>query len=352
MRRRELLIACPAAFALAACDGRAQPAPPSGPAPALKAVAPCPIGAAVRTDAFADPNYVATLTRHFSQLTADWQMKMEVILRRDGSLDFTKPDEIAAFARAHHLRLFGHALVWHEQEPAAFGRLAHDRAAFARAYGDYIRTVAGRYRDAVGWDVVNEPLSWNGEERTGGIWERVLGPDYIRIAFEHAREAAPDAVLFINDYNLEIIPHKRAQFLRLVEDLLKQGVPIGGVGTQTHLTVRREPGIMRPALHDLASLGLPVHVSELDVTLDPEETGRWSERDLLDRQARIVEAVAEAFSDLPAKQRFALTTWGVRDRDSWRRHQPTARGRPDAPLLFDDRGEPKPAFWAAVNAWR
>ena len=347
MRRRELLIACPAAFALAACDARTQPVR-SGPPPTLKSVAPFPVGAAVRADAFADPNYVAALTGHFDQVTADWQMKMEVILRRDGSLNFDRPDEIAAFAEAHGLRLFGHTLIWHEQEPSAFERLADDRAAFERAYADYVRTVAGRYRDAVGWDVVNEPLSWNGEERTGGIWERVLGPDYIRIAFEHAREAAPDTVLFLNDYNLEHFPRKRAAFLRLAEGLLRAGVPLGGLGTQTHLNMETDPRSLAPALRDLASLGLPVHVSELDVRLgdsadDPEAH---------EAQAHLIGQVAEAFAALPAAQRFAITTWGVRDRDHWRRHKRDAVGPPERPLLLDDTGAPKPAFWAAVDAWR
>ena len=59
-------------------------------------------------------------------------------------------------------------------------------------------------------------------------------------------------------------------------------------------------------------------------------------------------ALAESFAALPAAQRFAFTTWGVRDRDSWRRREDPTQD----PLLFDDAGEPKPAFWAAVEAWR
>jgi endo-1,4-beta-xylanase len=350
VKRRVFLGGAPVALALAACEGRAQPTP-RPPAPDLRSVAPFPVGAAVRSDRFDDPGYVAALRRHFSQVTADWEMKMEIVLQKDGTFDFSRPDRIAAFAAENRLRLFGHTLVWHQQRPSAFERIAGDRRAFASAYRNYIQAVAGRYAgQAVGWDVVNEPLSWNGEEATGGIWAEVLGPDYIAAAFEHARQAAPDAVLFLNDYNLELMPQKRTRFLRLAEDLLKRGVPLGGLGTQTHLRAGHDPRSIAPAMRDLGSLGLPVHVSELDVSFG---SGGGEPSKLLEQQARLFGAVAEAFEALPARQRFALTTWGVRDQDSWRRNPSEVKaGVLDRPLLLDDAGEPKPAFWSAVDAWR
>jgi len=249
--------------------------------------------------------------------------------------------------------VFGHTLVWHEQNPGWFVELSGDRAAFAAAYGRYVEAVAGRWRGRVaGWDVDNEPYSWNGDEDTGGLWARVLGKGWIARAFEHARAADPGAVLFLNDYNLEHFPKKRARFLKLAERLLAQGVPLGGLGTQTHLNLDTDPASLAPAMRELASLGLPIHVSELDVTLDRGAADLRSERQLLDVQARLVGAAAEAFMALPEKQRWAFTTWGVRDRDSWRRKASEAKGRPDRPLLLDDDGAPKPAFRAAVEAWR
>ena len=348
MRRRELLVACPAAFALAACEGRAQPSR-SGPAPALKAAAPFPVGASVRTPLLRDPAYAGLVTRHFDQVTADWEMKMEAVLKKDGAFDFSRGDAVVGFARENGLRVFGHTLIWNEQSPAAFERIVGDRRAFASAYRNYILAVAGRWPGAlVGWDVVNEPLNWNGEEERGGIWAQALGPDYVALAFEHAREADPDAVLFLNDYNLEHFPAKRRAFLRIAERLLRRGVPLGGLGTQTHLNLETDPASIAPALRELASLGLPVHVSELDVKLEE----RAGDPAALNRQARLVGAVAEAFAALPERQRFAITTWGVRDRDSWLRDRPKAGRGPESPLLLDDAGLPKPAFLAAVDSWR
>jgi len=297
---------------------------------------------AVNAAALQETAYAGLVTRHFDQVTADWEMKMEIILGADGGLDFEQPDAIARFAREHGLRLFGHTLAWHEQKPSYFRGMLGDRPAFARAYARYIGAVVGRYRGlAIGWDAVNEAVAEDGEGLRGGYWSQALGRDYIDLAFGHARQADPAAVLFLNDYNLERMPAKRRTFLRLAEGLLKRGAPLGGLGTQCHLELEDDPRTIGASLRDLAGLGLPIHVSELDVRARPRAAD-------LQAQARLVGATAEAFAALPARQRFAFTVWGVRDRDSWRRaDDPTQQ-----PLLFDDAGRAKPAFWAAADAWR
>jgi endo-1,4-beta-xylanase len=298
----------------------------------------------------ADPAYAALVRTHFDQVTADWEMKMESVLREDGTYDWSRADAVAGFARENGLRLFGHTLIWNEQRPAFFERLQDNRSAFAREYGRYIAAVAGRYRGAVGWDVVNEPFNWDGSERRGGVWGETLGPAYISLAFEQARAADPGALLFLNDYNLEM-PGKRRAFLNLAESLLKAGVPLGGLGSQTHLDLKTDPSTLGPTFRELASLGLPVHLSELDVTLTGAPGDR---REALALQARLAGAAAEAFGALPERQRFGVTTWGVRDRDSWLRLSPekSAELPNNQPLLLDDAGAPKPAFTAVVEAWR
>ena len=336
LHRRALIAS---GLALAACGGRSRGEAPRGPAPPLKSLAPFPVGAAVASGSLSEPDYLATLVRHFSQITAEWEMKMERLLREDGSFDFTAADRLAAFAGERDLRLFGHTLVWYAQAPPAFARLLGDRAAFERAYGRYIAAVAGRYRGrVVGWDVVNEPIDDDGATLRGGYWLQALGPGYIDRAFEHARAADSDAVLFLNDYNLEQAG-KRRSFLRLAEDLLTRGIPLGGLGTQCHLTLDTAPRDLAAMMRDLAGLGLPIHVSEFDVVADGAAGA--------DAHARLAGALAERFAALPQAQRFAFTTWGVRDRDSWRRREDPAQN----PLLFDDAGEPKPMFWAVADAW-
>jgi endo-1,4-beta-xylanase len=346
---RRALIA--SALALSACKGRAQTPPAALSLPPLKDAVPFPVGAAISVEGLEDAAYQRLLLTNFSQVTADWEMKMEQILQPDGTFSFVKSDLIADFARRNSLRLHGHNLIWYLYSPAPFERLTGDRAAFERAYANYILAVAGRYRgQAVGWDVVNEPVAEDGEGYRPCLWRRVFGMDYVALALRHARQADPGAVLFLNEYNLESNPKKRATFLRLVEDLMKQGAPLDGLGTQTHLSADAQPGAIAAAVRDLASTGLKIHVSEFDVTL--QGGGFMSRTAKLAAQARLAEEAARALADLPAAQRYAFTTWGLRDKDSWLRHAPNAGDGSDSPLLFDDEGRPKPAAAAFLRGVR
>ena len=334
-----------AALALAACDRApdAQAATPN--LPPLKSVASFPVGSCVQAVQLDDRDLSALIATQVSQLTAEWEMKMEYIVQDDGSLRFDAPDRIAAFARTHGMRFFGHTLVWYAQEPPAFQNLDTGRASFEAAYRNYIAAVVSRYRgQAVGWDVVNEAVAEDGDGLRDCLWAQRLGPlEHMVLAFQHAREADPDAVLFLNDYNLENLPKKRATFLKLAEALLKAGAPLGGVGTQTHVAADLAPGEMAAAIKDLSSLGLPVHLSEMDVSLSRAKGLLRDRRELEAGQARVYAEAAEAFSSLPARQRFAFTFWGLRDGESWLKRE-DAR---DTPLPFDDAGQAK----AAAGAW-
>ncbi len=349
--RRALLAAPLAIGTLAACDrfAAAQPAPPS--VPPLKSIAPFPIGSAVMSGQVDDPAWVALARAQVNQLTPEWEMKMEYILQSPDRLTFDAPDRIAAACQAEGARLHGHALIWYSQGEQVFSSFTG--AHFARAFDRYIAEVAGRYRGkVVSWDVVNEPIAEDGNGLRDSHWSRNLGADgYMIRAFEQAKLADPEAVLFLNEYNLENIPAKGATFLRTVERLLKAGAPIGGLGTQSHLNIEIPAGQIATLIREMGSFGLPVHVSELDASLRSERRGDFRSRvqRLEQQQARVVE-LAEAFMALPARQRFAFTAWGLRDSDTFLRRDDRDDGK-DQPVLFDDAGRAKPLTAAVAGVF-
>jgi len=318
----------------------------------LKDVASFPIGTCLMTPELQNPAFIDLMLRNFSQITPEFEMKMERTLADDGSYRFDASDSIADFCRRNGLRMHATTLIWYAQKPPAFERLQDDRAAFEQKLRDYTSAVMGRYRgQARGWDVLNEAVAEDGSGYRGGIWQAALGDDYGRLAFEMAHQADPDSLLFLNDYNLEIMPAKLDSFQRLLEGLLRAGAPVTGIGTQTHLNADLQPGQAGRAIQALARFGLPIHVSELDISTRQGALSFQDETTRFQAQARVAGEVAEAFMALPESQRYAFTTWGVRDKDSWLCKPPNAGDGSDRPLLFDNEGEPKPALNAVEAAF-
>ena len=345
-RRRSILAS---ALALAACNPKAIGQPRQALAP-LKSVAPFPVGTCIQAAQLDDPAFAALVAAQVSQLTPEWELKMEYVVQEGGGYRFEAPDRIAAFCADHALRLFGHTLVWHQQKPAYFERLLGDAGAFRAAYAAYITAVVGRYKGRiVAWDVVNEQVTDDGAGWRDTLWSQALGQlEHMRLAYKLAHAADPGAALFLNDYNLESDPKKRAMFLRLAEALLKAGAPLTGLGTQTHVAADLAPGAITAAVRDLASLGLKVRISEMDVSLARAQGLVNSRADLQRKQAALYAEAAEAMASLPAQQRFDFTFWGLEDSKSWLRRENPA----DAPLLFDGAGRPKPAAAAWEQALR
>ena len=220
---------------------------------------------------------------------------------------------------------------------------------------DHIATVVGRYKGKIKvWDVVNEAIDDRGTNiLRNSPWLRIIGPDFIAKAFEYAHEADPDAILRYNDYGLEN-PDKRHKLIILIKSLQAQHVPVMAIGSQTHVSVSG-PSFEEEdaALTDLEQLGLPIHITELDVNsaeagqnafgADIANNAASTQGGLVDdANRRLADQYANLFrAFLKHRNSVKLVTlWGVNDGVSWR-----AQGRP---LLFDANDKPKPAFQAVL----
>ncbi|GLV13324.1 beta-xylanase [Alicyclobacillus hesperidum] len=301
------------------------------------------------------------LVTHFNSVTAENEMKWEEIHPEQDRYEFAKADALVNFAREHGMFVRGHTLVWHNQTPAAvflddLGQTA-TAAVVERRLEEHVATVLGRYHNDIGcWDVVNEAVVDAG---TGFLrdsrWLQTLGDDYIAKAFRIAHQAAPDALLFYNDYN-ETKPDKSERIYKLVAGLLDEGVPIHGIGMQGHWMLD-DPALdeIERAIDRYASLGVRLHITELDVSVygNVHGTGGQSQEVLPyddELAKRLAERYRSLFSLLRARKDVieSVTFWGVADDDTWRDNFPV-RGRKDWPLLFDVNHGPKQAFWSVVE---
>lgn len=323
-----------------------------------------------------NPRAAEIVAREFSALTAENDMKWEVLNPEPGRYQFRPADAYVEFGEKNRMAVIGHTLVWHSQTPRwvfqdEAGQPA-SRELLLRRMRDHIQTVAGRYRGRIkGWDVVNEAINDGGAEREvlrDSPWRRIIGDDYLDHAFRFAREADPQAELYYNDYGM-FHREKRARTITMLRGLIERGVPIDGVGMQGHYQIGSPPlADIEQAIQDFAALGLKVMVTELDVDVLPSR-GAVGVADISRReeyeaalnpyvaglpeaeQARLARRYADLFALFIKYQKniTRVTLWGLDDGHTWLNNFPV-RGRTNHPLLFDRELNPKPAFQAVLDA--
>ena len=166
-----------------------------------------PWGIAVETEPFRDDEaYHDAIARHAELIVPMNALKWATLRYEEDVFNFEPADEIIAFAEARGLPVHGHTLLWYGYNPDWLDRISSRRRLIA-VLERHVERVMNRYRGRVAtWDVVNEVVAHD-PVRQGrwrdGVWQRVLGPEQVDIAFELAHAADPNAKLFLNDYDLE-----------------------------------------------------------------------------------------------------------------------------------------------------
>jgi len=282
-------------------------------------------GTAVAASRLNDSTYSRLLQTEFSACTPENEMKIDATEPQQGQFSFGAADQIVARCRANGQQIRGHTLAWHSQQPQWMQNLSG--TALRQAMRNHITGVMTHFRGQLyAWDVVNEAFADGGSGARRDSNLQRTGNDWIEDAFRTARAADPNVKLCYNDYNIDNWTAAKTQAVfRMVQDFKQRGVPIDCVGLQSHFTGGSSyPSNYRTTLSQFASLGVEVHITELDVTGASTTQYANTVRDCM--------AVAGC---------TGITVWGIRDSDSWRSGE--------SPLLFDGGGNKKPAYTAVLN---
>lgn len=331
------------------------------------------IGAAIDSRELVEP-YSELLNKHFNSISAENHMKPDAIQPTEGTFTFAAADELVEYAEANGQQVWGHTFLWHtgqtpewwflypEGHPNAgepIGDSEADRQIMRDRLAAHIGAIADRYGDRIwAWDVVNEVISDNNAEVYRNTrWSQIFdGPSYIAEAFEIAREqfdeaGAPDVKLFINDYGTEN-PGKRDNLYNLVEQLLADGVPVDGVGHQTHINLNTSLQQVEDSIVKFGQLDVLQAMTEVDVVIGaPGEGVEFPEY-----EARLIEQ-GHYYRDLFAIFREhsdkieLVTLWGLHDGRTWQRTREQPRPL-ESPLLFGDDLQSKWAYWGIVDPSR
>jgi endo-1,4-beta-xylanase len=313
-----------------------------------------PYGACVNIAPLQDePVYRSALETYCQQLTPEYGLYWDYLRPTRDQFNFDYGDKVLAFAEANEMSMRGHTLVWYAAMPEWTKQISGPAEA-ERELANHIERVVSRYRGKIKtWHVVNEPIAETKTNVAGlrsSIWLRYLGDRYIDTAFRLAHQADPSAHLVINDYDIECVGDnfavRRRALATLVHDLLDRGVPIHGVGLQGHIQGKYQidsDGVTG-FVAEMKSLGLAVHVTELDV-IDEDLPPEISLRDAM-VAARAHDFLAAVFA---AARPEIVATWGITDRYTW---VPTwfkrRDGLPNRPLPLDRDYQPKP-LWTVID---
>lgn len=313
-------------------------------------------GAAVNNDTLTgDPEALARVDAECGMVVAEAAFKWADIHPRPDAYDFTHADALMAWAGRRHIRVRGHTLAWHEGNPDWLEATLTPSNA-ERILVGHIQTVAGRYAGRLAhWDVVNEPINTD-DHKPHGLrsvpWHKNLGAAYIDIAFQAAAAADPQALRVLNefgtDYAIDWQERKRGALLDLLSNLTHRRIPIQAVGLQAHLDageVNLDQKILARFVADIASMGLKVIVTELDVR------DQRLPADIASRDAAVA-GHAKAWLDavLPNPAVLGVLSWGLTDRRSWLNDKfPRPDGLPQRPLPLDVNLARKP-LWHAMAA--
>ncbi len=292
--------------------------------------------------------YDVVMQREFSSITAEYQMKMDIMYPNQGVYDWTASDAIVNYAVDNGFNLHGHALIWHNATPEWVRNFSGSDTEFEAMVKDYIKTVVGRYKGKVtSWDVVNEAFNDGSGSYRNSVFYQRLGEDYISKCFQWAREADQDVLLFYNDYNMCNDQTKQNAVFSMIDELISDGVSVNGVGFQMHISYNgpAKENIMA-ASNRIVERGLKVHFAELDIRANPDNnmSELTSVRALAQKEK--YKEVAAIYNSLPASNKYALTIWGLKDDESWLLD---FYGHQDWPLLFDMHFNKKDAYYGVLE---
>ena len=322
------------------------------------------IGVAVNQRNVSNPDQIALIKKEFNSITAENDMKPGEIHPKEGVWNWERADKIANFCRENGIKLRGHCLCWHSQFADWMftdkkGKPVKKEVFYERLR-EHIHTVVNRYKDIVyAWDVVNEAMaddgrSWPGREQSPYRQSRhfqLCGDEFIAKAFQFAREADPNALLFYNDYSC-VDEGKRERIYNMVKKMKDAGVPIDGIGMQGHYNIyfpseeQLEKAIVR-----FKELVNHIHITELDLRMNQEMGGQlqgfsrgeakpvpgYMNTLQTDQYARLFKVFRKHKDVIDC-----VTFWNLGDRDSW-------LGVNNHPLPFDENYRPKACYRAIRN---
>jgi len=322
------------------------------------------VGTCLTSAMITNPEMKNLIVEQFSSATMENAMKPESIISQklsqengDITVEFNaEMIRILDFAKENGIAMRGHTLIWYSQTPSWIftedftpkGALV-DRDTMLSRMESFIKQVFTMLEEQgyidlfYAYDVANEAWMEDGSMRDC-YWKQIIGDDYLYYAFYYADKYAPQSIdLYYNDYNEHL---KGDTFVKFVETLKNKNGKylIDGIGLQAHLYTSDSLNSYFRAVDTIASTGLKVQLTELDVCLGAYQKPAKASEFNMKQQGQfyydLINGLLERI-DAGTLNMDAITFWGFKDNLSWRSSQ--------YPLLYDKSNKPKYAYYGALQ---
>lgn len=173
----------------------------------------------------------------------------------------------------------------------------------------YVKKIVSYYGDKVHiWNISNEVFDKLGILKTYNH----LTKNYLNIMLIAAHKMNPNALLILNDFGIEEINTKSTGIYNWINNAKKQGLPIGGIGIQCHLSIERPINYIsfRNNIRRFHDLGIKVLFTEIDVRIHIEDG-------LTDAELNVQKDYYYSTIKLAKEEKiYAVNFWGIHD-DNW-----------------------------------
>ncbi len=201
--------------------------------------------------------YRRVLEKHFNAAVHENALKWYHTQRQAGEPDYSDAERMVEWCRQRGISVRGHCIFWEVEKMVQswIGELSDE--ALLAAVEKRAKEVTTRFKGRIGeYDLNNEMLH-------GDFFTRRLGQGIVDKMFAWAKEGDGDARLYLNDYSI-LQGGEFDAYVNQIQAFLDRGLPVGGIGCQTHLTGPVDWDKFEKRLNRLAEFGLPIKITEYD----------------------------------------------------------------------------------------
>jgi endo-1,4-beta-xylanase len=212
--------------------------------------------------------YLQVLEENFNYAVHENALKWYSTEYTKDSVNYKPADEIWELCHERNIPMRGHCIFWAKDKYVMDWLNELNTDELRGKVIEHVIDVTKHFKGRI------DEFDLNNEMIYGDFFRRRLGYGVLNEMAYAAKFSNPDVKLYVNDYH--IIANNGfnlGAYINQIENFLKNGVPIDGIGCQAHILTSKttKPEIAQMALDGLAKFNMPIKMTECLFGGDTEE---------------------------------------------------------------------------------